>query len=389
MRVFPQDPQQASQHAVYPSLSFEPEYYHEWENRNERFLFTPFLRWDLFDDERTHADIRELMWQKSARDWEFQLGIGKVYWGVTESKHLVDIVNQTDLVESIGGQEKLGQLMLDFAWIQDWGVVDFFVLPGFRERTFPGKEGRPKSPLPVRDGEYESGAEEWHTDWAFRWSHSIGNWDLGLSHFSGTSREPRLLPHINDLDLTRVPFYDAILEWTRSGSSSLRSNWIGLELVPYYDQINQTGLDAQLTLGKWLWKFEGIHRSGQREAFDACTGGFEYTFYGVGGSEADLGVIAEYNYDSRGDTGLARLAGDIFLGTRISFNDTRSTNSLIGILVDTASGAQTLALSVDRRLGENWQLSVKSNIFAKVPPEGLARLFRKDSAVQVELAWYF
>ena len=35
-------------------------------------------------------------------------------------------------------------------------------------------------------------------------------------------------------------------------------------LIPYYEQIRQFGLDAQLTVGSWLYKLEAIQRSGAR-----------------------------------------------------------------------------------------------------------------------------
>jgi len=33
-----------------------------------------------------------------ADDWELTTGVSKVYWGVMEAVHLVDIINQTDFV---------------------------------------------------------------------------------------------------------------------------------------------------------------------------------------------------------------------------------------------------------------------------------------------------
>ena len=64
-------------------------------------------------------------------------------------------------------------------------------------------------------------------------------------------------------------------------------------LIPYYDQIEQTGLEAQSTLGGWLLKLEAIRRAGQGDPFLALAGGFEYTLVGLLGSAMDLGVLAE------------------------------------------------------------------------------------------------
>ena len=72
-------------------------------------------------------------------DWDLHLGVKQIFWGVTEFNHLVDIINQTDLVENIDGEDKLGQPMAHLSLVRDWGILDFHLLTGFRERTFPGR----------------------------------------------------------------------------------------------------------------------------------------------------------------------------------------------------------------------------------------------------------
>ena len=145
-RYFLNDPAvPANQHNSYFSLAIEPEYYQDWDNQAQSITFTPFVRLDQYDDERSHADIRELVWRKTFESWEIKAGISKVFWGVTESQHLVDVINQTDNVENIDGEDKLGQPMISLSIERDWGIVDLFILPYFRERTFAGDEGRPSS----------------------------------------------------------------------------------------------------------------------------------------------------------------------------------------------------------------------------------------------------
>lgn len=77
--------------------------------------------------------------------WEPRIGVDKVFWGVTESVHLVDIVDQTDLVENPDGEDKLSQPMVYLSLPRDRGMLDF-----------------------------------------------------GLSCFRGTSREPSFLPGVDD-----------------------------------------------------------------------------------------------------------------------------------------------------------------------------------------------
>lgn len=186
-RLFPKSPEFPDQKDQDFSLAFAPEYYIDWAEGDQEFGFRPFFRNDTADDQRTHADIRELYWRTRHERWVGKIGVDVVFWGVTESQHLVDIINQTDLVENIDGESKLGQPMVNLDYLSDWGNWQLYLLPYFRERTFPGKHGRLRSEPAVdtRNPQYESGAEEKHIDGAVRWSHNIGDWDIGLAHFSG------------------------------------------------------------------------------------------------------------------------------------------------------------------------------------------------------------
>src|SRR3989344_5409925 len=170
------------QHRSYSSAALQPEYYHKLEGSKDSVTFVPFVRANQHDSGRSHADIRELTWLKVGEDYEWRLGIRKVFWGVTESQHLVDIVNQTDLVENIDTEDKLGQPMINLALIRDWGTLNAFVLPGFRERTFPGMEGRLRTNprVDTDQASYESTREQRHVDYALRWSKSISGWDIGF-----------------------------------------------------------------------------------------------------------------------------------------------------------------------------------------------------------------
>ncbi|MCK5872241.1 MAG: hypothetical protein KAG26_05400, partial [Methylococcales bacterium] len=235
----------SSQHTHYLSGSLELEIVHEWDNGTQSIAFVPFYRYSQHDQRRTHFDIRELTWMKTAQNWELRVGIRKEFWGVTESQHLVDIINQTDSVENTDTEDKLGQPMINLALIQDWGTIDLYLLTGFRERTFAGQAGRLRSFPEIDRGEehYEKHGIEKHLAYAIRWSHSIGDWDLGFSHFYGMSREPTLEVNID-----------------KDGKLTLR---------PYYEMIHQTGVDIQVTQESWLWKLESIVRSGQGKTFYA------------------------------------------------------------------------------------------------------------------------
>jgi len=361
-RVFtrtPQFPGQADEDDY--SAILQPEL--RYTSGDQRLTFVPFYRYDSVDEERTHFDMRELNWRKSTRDWDLLAGVGRVFWGVTESRHLVDIINQTDLVENIDQEDKLGQPMVNLNLLRDWGTVGLFVLPGFRERTFPGVDGRLRTPLPVDtdDPQYESGAEETHVDAALRYSHVLGDWDVGAYYFYGTGREPRLIP-----DPANQRF------------------------IPYYDLIQQVGVDLQLTAEAWLWKFEGIAREGQGKTFGAMVAGVEYTFYQLGDSAADLGMLLELLYDDRDETAPPVLFDeDVFVGLRLALNDVDDTQVLAGVVYDPEDEETLFTLEAERRLGEHFTAEFEVRLFSDEPSESLLNAFRRDNYFQLQLAYYF
>ncbi len=346
----------------FPSLAIRPEYKIEWNKGYESINFKGFFRLDV-DEERTHWDIREMYYQKAKSNWELSLGLKKVYWGVTESNHLVDIINQTDAVETFDGEEKLGQPMAQFTWItQKFGTFDFFYLPYHRKRTFAGEKGRLRFPTVIDkdDLTYESGAEEWRQDFAFRWKHYFDILDIGISHFYGNGREPLFV-------------FDA------AG-----------DINAFYPVINQTGLDLQITHNAFLWKLESIYRHADAQDFFAAVAGVEYTFSNIDGNGLDIGILGEYLYDERDELTLNALQNDIFFGSRIAFNDTQDTSILIGGIADLESSSTIFSLEASRRFGSTWTAEVEARIFNDIDQnELILSNFKEDSFFRVSISKYF
>ena len=363
-RTFFQSPIDPRQYDNDGSVSIEPELAHEWHDGRDIFVARLFGRLDARDDERSHADVREFQWTHVGDGWESLVGVGKVYWGVTEAWHLVDIVNQTDLVENPDGEQKLGQPMVKLSLERGWGTLDLFALVGFRERTFPGVEGRLRTHPRVNPdlAFYESGAEWKRVDLAARWSHYIGDWDFGVSLFHGTGRDPLFVP-------------------VRQGNE--------LVLAPYYELIDQASLDVQATLGQWLWKLEALYRDGDSGGFYAWTGGFEYTLVGIAETSSDLGIVAEALYDQRGDESATPFNHDAFLALRWTANDEQSTELLAGTIVDWRNGSTLVNVEGSRRLGQAWKLSLQLRAWLNVDPKDLQHPFNRDDYLQLELARYF
>lgn len=378
LRFFPQSPALPLQNdgVLNPSILLQPEWRHEWNSGNDRLTVVPFARIDSHDPNRTHWDIREFNWLHVAPNWDARVGIGKVFWGTTESRHLVDIINQTDLIEKFSGEEKLGQPMLNLNVPSRYGHFSLFYLPYFRERTFPAAKGRFLYEPRVRTSEGErDGFGRWQPSLAARWSQTFGDWDLGLAHFWGTGREPRLRPDFAD-GFGQPP----------------------TALIPVYDLIHQSSVDIQGAKGNWLWKLEAMTRSGQGKRFAALVAGLEYTHYGVFGGSKDIGLLFEYLYDGRSAAAPPTpFNNDIFVGLRVAFNNAPNTELLVSATIDLDTQATILGLNASRRLHDKWKIEVESRFFAHIPatrdffqpPSEILTGMRRDGYFQLRLIRYF
>ncbi len=343
------------------AASFEVELRTSLNQGNTVATFTPFSRWDSRDPKRRHSDIRELNLIHSAGSMEYQVGIGKVFWGVAESSHLVDIINQTDLLEGIDGEDKLGQPMIKVSRLLDQLTLDAFVLPGFREREFLSPDNPLALPFEVDDNEqYESDDGRDHVDYALRLSGYKGVVDYGLSWFKGTSREPDFLP---------------------SGTPG--------RLIPFYPQIDQFGLDLQITKEAWLWKLEAIHRKTVRDGYNAAVGGLEYSFYGMNDGQYDLGLLAEYHYDDRENPATVIFQNDVFVGMRFGFTDAESSEILAGAIFDQDDQTASYRIEAARRIFTNAKISIEAQVFSNADPNNFSFGFRDSDFVQASLELFF
>ena len=374
-RWYPDDAVHPGQRSYASGFVAEPRFYLE-DAEGRSLTLAPFLRYDAADPRRTHADLHEafllLFGEFGDGEWELRAGVDRVFWGVAESHHLVDVVNQIDLVEHPNEEAKLGQPMVHATWSGDWGVAEVFALPYHRKRTFPGRRGRLRLPFVVDESRtsYESAAEQWHLDLAARYSHSFGPVDFGLSAFDGTNREPLLLP----------------VQEAGSGASIL---------VPHYEQIRQLGLDAQLTAGSWLFKLEALRRTGARnrlgreEGYAAIVLGGEYTFYSVLGSAADFSLLGEWNHDARGRGATDKFENDLFLAARPALNDMQSTEILASGLWDLDYATSALTIELKRRLSDQWSLHLETVALLDVDEADLLYETRRDSFVALDLSYHF
>ena len=365
---------EAGQDNTILAASYAPEYRDEWNGGDDRFTFEGFVRLDSEDSRRTHGDIRSLFWHRLGPNWDLRAGVDRVFWGVTEFDNPADVVNQTDLVEDPDGDERLGQPMIRFTYLADFGTWDFLALPGFRERTFAGEDGRFRTTPPVsaNDAEYESGAEQHRMDAAIRFRFLWQQTDWALMHFSGTSRDPVLKGEL------------------QNGQPAL---------VPRYEVIDHSALTVQSARGSWLWKAELVSRSGPIRRHTQATGGFEVTSYNWLGSGWDMGWIAEYLFDDRKDNLEVPFERDWFWGARLQLNDIQSSELLFGLVYDPATSERVYSLEASTRIGSSLTLDIESRIFSG--GDGIDRnnptistgnklgFLQQDDYIRTRLRWFF
>lgn len=365
-RAFERSPQHAGQKGgPSGSVIFEPEFYHKWREGGLSFEAAPYIRFDSSDGERDLFDLREFSFLYVKGNWETRVGVSKVFWGVAESQHLVDAINQTDLAANPDAEEKLGQPMIQVTRVSGLGDFSVFALPGFRERTFPGREGRLRGALPVDADRplYESSGEDERVDLALRWKRYVGAFDIGLHYFKGTNRDPLFVVEFNPADAPR--------------------------LRPYYELMDQVGVDVQMTQGGWLWKLEALARETGSDRYSAMVGGFEYTLYGIGGSAVDLGLLTEAHLDSRGEFAPTPFNRDLFIGGRFTWNDEADTSLIAGAFVDADTGSTFGRLEYERRLRGGYKLELEVQKLANLAQADPLYSFRSDSYMQIALSRYF
>ena len=359
-RYFPQQgaQQQAKAHTA---LAFSAEWAWQSDDRTQQWVLQPFLRWDQRDTKRNLADLRQAYWQYAGTGFDIKAGIDIVFWGVTESQHLVDVINQTDLVASIDGEAKLGQPMLNWNLYGDTGTFSVYLLPYFRERTLAGVDGRLRPPLMVDNNPlYESTQQQRNLDVALRWSRQFGAADIAFSYFNGNNRDPLLQP-------------------TPHG-----------QLQPLYLHMQQLGLETQLISGSWIWKLESIYRKTRIEDFTAATAGVEYTQVGLFNTSWDLGWIAEYQYDSRGKQAPLPGQNDMFVGGRFVANDAAGTELLLGIAQDLDNfSSQSGKLEASMRLNNSLRLQLDAWFFRSQHSDDPLYYIRRDDFFQLSLDYYF
>ena len=197
-----------------------------------------------------------------------------------------------------------------------------------------------------------------------RWSHILGDYDVGVGHVYGTARTPRL-------EVAR-----------RDGAETQPAQ---SKRVPDYDLLHQISLDLQLTRGDWLAKLEAVHRDASDGRSSAMVAGIEYALVGLLGN-TDLGVVAEGQYDSR-DGAIAD--NDIAIGGRFTFNDIQDTDVLAFTAIDVDNRSRFTSVETNRLWRDTGEIRLEARFFNNVDPADPLFALRRDDYIQLEYVHFF
>ncbi len=315
---------------------------------------SPYARIDARDKAARYVDLRVASLEFRERSQMFRVGFDNVFWGVAESNHLVDIINQVDPRADVELEAKLGQPMVSYTrFLDSYGRVEVFWLPYFRPRPGIGEKGRQRlEVIPESQQTHGLGRLLRRDDWAVRWSGQIASADVGLYIFKGVGREP---------------------DFSRSTEGD-------------YHATRQLGMTLQLPQGSMLWKLEALRRSGQGRTFNAYVAGGEYT---IARPSGDLGLLLEWSQDFRdGSAPPSRFARSLFGGVRYRVSESGDGEILFGVLHDLRHNTRSYKVEFSRRLSDHVKLGLVARKFV-APADSPFAALRRDANVQMTLSWSF
>ena len=329
------------------------------DERDAKITISAIARYDEKDSERRYIDFQKLKYEQYFENYTFKIGNEIIFWGVNESFNIIDIINQSNLAEDISGTKKFGQPMISLNYNHSYGNFDLFIMPFFKERIFPGRNGRPRLALEVDKSTvaYESSSKKNKIDAAVRYSTVYDDYDIGIAHFYGNNRSPEL--NVNPLSQ---------------------------KLDAYYPILSQTSLDIQSTKGAWLYKLETLTAKNGEERHFGIAGGTEYTIYGLRETTSDLGIIVEYTFDDRNDFAFNN---EGVLALRWTKNDIKSTSLLAGLVADMSGSSNRFFAEFEQRIRDDLKVFIDMSINGEIDADDFTYAFEEDSQLTLKIAKYF
>jgi len=374
-------------------------------------------------DNRTGSeviDIQKAYFQTGNDFVSVLVGSDVVFWGVAESVNPTNIINQNDLFSRIEEERKLGQPMVNLNFETGvMGTVSLYGLIGFREPDFGDASTRPRfAVLPDDSRAMFDDVNNHDFDIAIRNTNTISfssaSLDYAVSYFQGTNRNPVVLPGcanraapVTEATCTAVNTdirntYEslaaggpgALAAQVAAGATPATQAFLlggtSVGTVPYYQDIQQVGLELAYASGDWLWKFEGIRRYASGEDFFGGVFGAEYRFNNVFGGSGDLTIAGEYAYDDRSSLQpITVFDDDVFASVRYDFNNPYGTAITLSGLRDVNTDGSVYNLEVSSRLTDSTTVNFTATHINSSSPTDPLTVLNNDDFYELKFSYFF
>ncbi|WP_133408189.1 hypothetical protein [Parashewanella tropica] len=296
-----------------------------------KFSSQVFYNWNNKDEERRYMDIRKANVYFHKGENKFGFGIDTFFWGASESINLVNVLNQSDISESIDGKVKLGQTFISVSNQFSNGEITFIYLPKFRAINFPQ---RPSYGLPISNSNlFENNKKD--GGYAARALFYVEDYEFAFSYFKGTRRQPILI----------------------------RSSMSPELLTPFYIQTENLLFDGVYLTENFTLKTEAKIGKELGDGFTAASFGIEYPSYLFSDVIDEVIFIGEYIFDDRKITAETHAQNDIFVGTKFEFGDASQSSLRMLYSYDLDYRGQYAELSYQHRFLDYFRVKAK---FVKV-----------------------
>ncbi len=323
-----------------------------------------FYRYDS-SKQFDHGDLSEFNTLYTADNFDFLIGSTIEFWGVVESRNIVDIVNQIDFLEDVNGKQKLGQPLTRLNYYLENGTLSSYLFFGFRDREFTSQTERFGAQPEIRgsSAQYEAG-NYGVTGSAIRLQQNLSLGDFSFHLYSGLDRNPSLVPVI-DFDNT-------------------------VFISPIYEKIEQAGIEAYMPIGNVALKYEGVFRSRNNEDHSAHVMGFEQSIFNVFKKPLDMTYFVEYLYDDRSQSApLTIYQNDLFLGLRLSYTQNTPLTIKFGLLKDMEFDESFVSTDIEKNITDNSTFIINGRFFIDVNNASPLTIVENDSYIKFAYKRFF
>lgn len=279
-------------------------------------------RWDATDSDRNFASFEEAWVAYRTSKWHFRAGYQMLNWSATEAFHPADSINARNWDSRVENPEKRGEPMVSLARQMARGELTAYWMSFSTPNHMPSQASR----LNFAAGQAWSGTRyldhdgslsksERSNQWGLRYTVNIGDGDLALHYLDHRERQ----------------------QFGVAFDTSTNS------LHPLLFEVREWGLTHQHVIDAWVLKIEAAYKDYPRQdlapgILDQTQTAFGVEYGWITGSGASATVLFEgqtllgLNKTNRAAASLFQR--DVLLGYRHAFNDIKSREVLVSLIVD-------------------------------------------------------